>query len=96
MLSGERGKEYYDTYDKITEKMIVDKRLNIKVADFCFQPDCGGRIRYGACKVIYDIVKDYDDNAIYGYAGRNDKATFRDLKELFLECYENKCDLVWS
>lgn len=88
-------KAFFETYDKKTEQMIIDKKLNIKVADFCYQSDCSGKIRYGACKVIYNIIKDYDDDICYGYCGRPDCAMFSDLKALIKECYDNKSDLVW-
>lgn len=95
-LQGEARKVYFEEYDRKTAEMIQNKHLNIKVADFCLQPDCDGGIRYGACKVIYEAVKDYDDDLLYGYAGRPDCAKFSDFKELLKECYEAKSDLVWS
>lgn len=94
-LSGEARKSFFEEYDKKTEEMVQAKRLNIKVADFCYQSDCEGAIRYGACKVIYEVVKDYDDDLLYGYAGRSDCAKFSDFKRLLKECYDTKSDLVW-
>jgi len=95
-LAISRRKSYFEEYDRETEEMVQSKRLNIKVADFCYQSDCGGAIRYGACKIIYNIIKNYDDNLLYGYAGRPDCAKFSDFKNLIKECYETKSDLIWS
>lgn len=95
-LEGERRKSYFEEYDRKTEEMIQSKRLNIKVADFCYQSDCGGVIRYGACKIIYNTVKNYDDDLLYGYAGRSDCAKFSDFKNLLKECCDTKSDLIWS
>lgn len=87
--------EWYEEFDKKTEELIENKKVNIKVVDFCLQSDCKGKIRYGACKVIYEAIKDYDDEYIYGYAGRPDRAMFKDLKAIIKDCADTKSDLVW-
>ena len=94
---GEKEKmAWYEQYDAKTEKMIRDGRLDIKIADFCYQSDAGGSIRYGACKNILKAIGDYDDDILYGYWGRADCARFKDFKNLLQECVDNKCSLVWS
>ena len=94
-LHGEARTRFYEDFDKETVRLIEEKKVNIKVADFCLQSDCEGKIRYGACKVIYESIKDYDDNVIYGYVGRPDRAMFRDLKAIIKDCIDTKSDLVW-
>lgn len=94
-LSGKECEEFFEEYDAETEKLIANGHVNIKVANFLYQSDCGGRIRYGACKKLLSVIGDYDDNILYGYAGRPDCAKFADFKRLLQECVENKCDLFW-
>lgn len=93
---GKNREAYFEAYDARTKQMIADKRLDPRVADFCYQCDCDGKIKCGACKVIYSTIKDYDDNIIYGYAGRPDRATFSGLKSIFADCVANRCGLSWS
>lgn len=88
--------EWLDAYDAETERLIRDKVVPVKFVDFIMQCDCGGSIHYGACKLILKVIGDYDDDLIYGYAGRENPARFKDFKRLLEECVEKKCDLVWS
>lgn len=91
----EERKQYFEAFDQRTAEMIEKKLVPIKVVDFCLQPDCGGKIRYGACKELLKIIGDYDDNILYGYAGRKDCAKFADFKAILQECVEKKSDMVW-
>lgn len=54
---------------KKTEQLIREKKVSIKIVDFCLQSDIEGSIHYGACKEILKAIGDYDDNVCYGYAG---------------------------
>lgn len=83
------------SYDDETERMIERKALPIKIADFLYQSDCDGKIRYGACKEILKVIGDYDDSIIYGYAGRKNPAKFKDFKEILQNCVDNKCFMIW-
>lgn len=83
------------SYDDETERMIERKKLPIKIADFLYQSDCDGKIRYGACKQILKIIGDYDDSIIYGYAGRENPAKFKDFKKILQDCVDNKCFMIW-
>jgi hypothetical protein len=96
LLMGDERKRYFDEYNRKTSEMIAAKKLNAKLANFCYQSDCGGSVRYGACKVIYAAIKDYDDDVLYGYAGLPDCAKFSDFKAIVKECCDTKSDLVWS
>ncbi len=92
---GEARKKYFEAFDRKTEELIRDKKVLLKIVDFCLQPDAGGVIHYGACKEILKIIGSYDDNIMYGYCGRPDCAMFKDFKALLIKCVKNKCDLVW-
>lgn len=88
--------EEFEEFDRKTKELLDRKVVSVKVVDFCLQSDGGGKIRYGACKEIYNRIKDYDDDICYGYAGRPDCMKFKDFVALVKECYENKSDLVWG
>lgn len=86
----------FKSYDDETERLVESEALPIKIADFLYQSDCDGKIRYGACKEILKVIVDYDDSIIYGYAGRENPAKFKDFKEILQDCVDNKCFMVWS
>ena len=83
------------SYDDETERLVENKVLPIKIADFLYQSDCDGKIRYGACKEILKVIGDYDNGVIYGYAGRKNPAKFKDFKEILQDCVDNKCFMIW-
>ena len=92
---GEGRAKYFEEFDRRTEELIRKKKVSVKVASFCLQPDAGGRIGYGGCKALLKIIGDYDDNILYGYAGRKDCAMFKDFKAILQDCVDHKCDMVW-
>lgn len=94
MDSSEKEKAF-KSYDDETERLVENKVLPIKIADFLYQSDCDGKIRYGACKEILKVIGDYDDSIIYGYAGRKNPAKFKDFKEILQDCVDNKCFMIW-
>lgn len=91
-----KDKAWYEEFDKNTIALIEERAISVKVVDFLLQSDAGGSIRYGACKTILKIIGDYDDDILYGYAGRPDCARFKDFKQLLTQCADNKCNLVWG
>ncbi len=91
----DKRKSFYDDFNKTTEEIVRQKQADIKIVDFCLQPDCGGEIGYGACKNILKVVGDYDDDICYGYLAMSDCATFSDFKQLLQECVDTKSNLVW-
>lgn len=44
----EKKKALFDEYNAETQRMIDEKLVSEKIVDFCLQPDCEGKIRYGA------------------------------------------------
>ena len=88
--------EYFTEYDRRTEQLVNDGTLDIKIADFLYQSDCEGRIRYGACKNLLKAIGDYDDDVIYGYAGWKHPAMFRDFVAILKDCVKNRCDMIWD
>lgn len=88
-------KAYYE-YDKETEKLIREGKLNEKVADFLYASDTSASLSYGVAKELLNVIGDYDDNIIYGYAGRPDRAMFKDFKRILEECVKNRTKLRWD
>lgn len=94
--SKEEKDSYWANYDAKTEKLIQNGKLNTKVADFLYQSDCGGQIRYGACKNLLKAIGNYDNDELYGYAGRPGCARFQDFKAILEDCVKMKSDLLWN
>lgn len=94
-FSGQTPK-FFEAFDQRTVELLEQKKVPIKLVDFCLQSDVAGAVHYGACKQLLKIIGDYDDNIRYGYGGRPDCAMFRDFKDILRECAEKKCDMVWS
>lgn len=95
-FDGKKRKRMFEEYDRKTEELILKHDFDVDIIDFLLQPDCNGDISAETCKKLYDVIKDYDDDICYGYVGRTDCTMFRHLKSLFLECYENDSQLIWS
>lgn len=87
---------FYAEFDAKTAQLLAEKKVSVKLVDFCLQSDIEGSIHYGACKLLLKIIGDYDDDILYGYAGRPDCASFRDFKAILQECANKKCDLIWD
>lgn len=90
----------WEEFDECINDCIQHHKLDktasdCKLLDFFFLPDCEGKITYGACKKLYELIKDEDDRQKIGYVGRYDCATVGDFKELLLDIYKNKGKMVW-
>lgn len=82
-LCGEERKKYFDEYDAKTEELIKNKKIELDVAIFLYMSDRDGEITKEQAKKIYELIKDCDDNIVYGYIGRKDCATMKDFKQIF-------------
>jgi hypothetical protein len=47
------------------------------------------------CKSIWEIIKDYNDDICYGYAGRSDCAKFSDFKDIVKDCIDKCVEMEW-
>ena len=76
-------KAFYEPYNaKIAE---LDKKYEGKMSDildFLYESDCGAEMDADHCRSIYEVIKDYNDDILYGYAGREDCARFADFKKI--------------
>ena len=103
-------KEFYEEWTKPSSK-ITDEEGNFKlmefynkgvfndndddILNFLFASDCDGKISAKTCKKLYNRIRDYDDNILYGYIGRPDCAKFSDFKEIVADCAKNHLVLSW-
>ena len=95
-LFGEERTQFFEEYDKkIVELAEKHKGKYNKILDFLYESDISGKMTYGTCKKIWEIIKDYDDNILYGYVGRPDCAKFKDFKEIIKDCVDAKTKLIW-
>lgn len=90
-------KEEADAYDERTDILYRKyKKQYGKVIDFLYASDCEAKLSYGTAKQLLDVIGDYDDSIIYGYAGWGDAAArFKDFKEILMDCYLSKKQLIW-
>lgn len=92
----EARKKFFDEYNKKIAEL--DKKYNYEmseVLDFLYASDCDAEMSVDVCKKLYEVIKDYDDNVLYGYVGRADCAMFKDFKELVKDCIDNNCSMTW-
>ena len=96
MFGEEQRKEFFKKYDKKTAEL--DKKYNGEInciLHFLYASDCEAEMPVDVCEKIYEVIKDYDDDLLYGYSGRADCAMFKDFKELVKDCIDNKCSMEW-
>jgi hypothetical protein len=92
----DKRKEFFKEYNAETERL--DKKYDYKynyVLHFLYACDCGATMKVDVCKEVYEVIKNYDDNILYGYAGRKDCAMFKDFKELVKDCIDNNEPMEW-
>ena len=82
-LYGEAREKFFKEYDKKTDKLIKDNKLDLDIAIFLYKSDCDGKLTKKQSKKVYDLIKDCDDNLSYGYSDRPDCATMKDFKQIF-------------
>ena len=84
--------------NKILKKFYQDGILTDNddvIIEFLFASDIDGKITAEGCKRLYELIKDYDDNILYGYVMRPDCAKFSDFKEIIRKSAENNWIVKW-
>lgn len=94
--SSKEKEKAFDEHDRKTELMVKTGVLNAKVARFLWESDVEARLPYGVAKAVLKVIGDYDNQTIYGYAGRPDAAQFRDFKAILQDCVDTKSQLIWD
>lgn len=94
-LNGTDREEFFQIYNKKISELEKEFKIPHGILDFLYASDCSGKITFTKCKQIYEVIKDYDNNILYGYCGRSDCAKFKDFKEIVKDCIDNKCSMKW-
>lgn len=94
-LFGQAKVDFFNVYDKKISELEEKHKIPHGILDFLYASDCEGKLTYGRCKQIYKVIKDYDDDILYGYSGRKDCAMFKDFKEIIKDCVDNKRAMKW-
>lgn len=82
-LFGDERVEYFKKYDATTNEFVGQGTVTAEVANFLYQSDCDGKVNRQQAKQIYELIKECNDNIVFGYFGRADCATMADLKRIF-------------
>lgn len=88
--------KFFEEYDKKIVEIAEAHNDEInEILDFLYASDCNGEASVNECKKIYEVIKDYDDDILYGYWGRPDCAKFRDFKEIVKDCIDTNTSMKW-
>lgn len=95
-LRSPNRKAFFNDYNaKIAE---LDKKYNGKMSDildFLYESDCSAEMNADHCRSIYEVIKDYDDDVLYGYSGRKDCAKFADFKKIVKDGIDSGDGFIW-
>lgn len=94
-LSCEAKIKFFKDYNEKISELAEKYSIPHGILDFLYASDCDGEISAEKCKEIYEIIKDYDDNILYGYCAKNDCAMFKDFKNIVKDCVDNQCKMEW-
>lgn len=90
---------FFDQYDKdldaLSERLKKEPK-KLRILDFLYQSDCEGKAGVWTCRALWGVIKDYDDDYCYGYAGRPDCMMFSDFKKIVQDCIETKTPMRWG
>lgn len=88
-------KDFFEKYDKKISELEEKHKIPHGVLDFLYQSDCEGRLKRKKIKELYEVIKNHDDDVLYGYTGRQDCAKFKDFKQILKQCVDEKLRLEW-
>ena len=94
-LYGEERAEFFKVYNKKIGELETRFKIPRGILMFLYASDCEGKITSSKCKHIYEVIKNYDDDILYGYCGRGDCAKFKDFKVIVKDCIDNKYNMKW-
>lgn len=93
----EAERRAFEEYEQKTKQMIQDKILNEKVAQFLWANHYSGvSLPCEVAKEILAVVKDYDDDTIYGYSDSPKPTRFKDFKSILQDCVDTRSPLIWE
>lgn len=83
--------EYFDDHDRKAIEICERNKLNEDVINFLYRPDCDcDSVSVKTCRHLWKLIKDYNDDVIYGYPGQKNPAMFKDFKQIVKECAEDR------
>jgi hypothetical protein len=89
--------DFFDAHDAAALKICEEKKLDSYVVNFLYLPDYSEEsVSHQTCRHLWRVIKDYDDNILYGYIGRPDCAMFKDFKRIVEECAKNRWVMRFS
>lgn len=92
----DKRKAFYESYNaKIAE---LDKKYEGKMSDildFLYESDCDAEMDTDHCRSIYEVIKNYDDDILYGYSGKKDCAKFADFKKIVKDGIDSGDGFSW-
>lgn len=94
LLFDDERKKFFEDFDSKTVELIESGVVSLEVIDFCLQPDSKGKMKRKQVKVIYEVIKHYDDNLVY--ASRIDCAAFESIKAVFEDSIKNGGKVKWK
>lgn len=80
---GEDRDAYFEAYDARTHELVEKGELPAEIANFLYQSDSEGKIDRKQAKMIAHLIKDCEDDIVFGYAGSSDCARMSDMKRIF-------------
>ena len=86
--------DIFEHYKKLGEGMWYPNRKAF-FKDYDEKSDCDAEMDADHCRSIYEVIKDYDDNILYGYAGRKDCAKFADFKKIVKDGIDSGDGFSW-
>lgn len=86
----ETMQDYYEDHDNRAIAVCEAHKLDEEVVNWLYSSDCGCSVSPKTCRHIWKFIKDYDDDAIYGYPGQKNPAMFADFKQIVKECAEDR------
>ena len=82
--------DYYEDHDNRVIAICEANKLDEEVVNWLYSSDCGHSTSPKQCRHLWAVIKDYDDDIIYGYCGRPDAARFKDFKQIVMECAKER------
>ena len=93
LFTNKAASDQYDAYINVLYDKYPSHR---KVLNFLYASDVDALLTYGTAKQLLQVIGDYDDDVIYGYAGwGDDAARFKDFKELLQDAANTKTKWGW-
>lgn len=96
---GPERKKFFEQYDKDLQALnnkLKKEPKKLRILDFLYQSDGEGKADVWTCRALWEVIKDYDDNYCYGYAGRPDRMMWSDFKKIIQDCVETKTPMHWG